>query len=181
VIEVGLPPAAQAPFGVNILDGRSYSANSPREVMLGYALAKSPNKTVGQTIVVDKKTYSIVGFDRTNVAFRKQHADVSFLERRREFGIYRSIGWNRWRVIRLVIFESLLVSLVGAAVGLLLGWVAINALQHLHQLRGVFVPTYRIGVFVRSLLFAVVVAFLGALYPALRAAFVAPLKAMRNE
>ena len=67
-------------------------------------------------------------------------------------------------------------SLVGAAVGLLLGWVAINVLQHLHQLRGIFVPHYHVGVFVRSLLFAVVVAFLGALYPALRAAFVAPLE-----
>jgi putative ABC transport system permease protein len=267
LIEVGLPPAAQAPFGVNILDGRSYSANSPREVMLGYTLAQSLNKTVGQTIVVDKKTYSIVGLYRTNVAFGNStlmfplstlqglnrvsgqvslgfvkvrpgasidgvrtridtgfpqlttirnasdygRADrnllllsaantggsilagliaitgvlntslLSFFERMREFGIYRAIGWNRWRVIRLVIFESVLVSLCGAAVGLLLGWVAINALQHLHQLRGIFVPTYRVSVFVRSLLFAVVVAFLGALYPALRAAFVAPLKAMRNE
>jgi hypothetical protein len=69
VIEVGLPPAAQAPFGVNILEGRSYSANSPREVMLGYTLAQSLNKTVGQTIALDKKTYGIVGLYRTNVAF----------------------------------------------------------------------------------------------------------------
>jgi putative ABC transport system permease protein len=267
LIEVGLRPAAQAPFGVSILEGRSYTANAAHEVMLGYALARSLNKTVGQTIVVDKKQYTLVGLYRTNIAFGNStmmfplstlqalnrvsgqvslgfvkvrpgtnidavrsridtalpqlttirnasdygRADrnlllltaantggsilagliavtgvlntslLSFFERMREFGIYRAIGWTRWRVIRLVIFESVLVSLCGAAVGLFLGWVAINALQHLHQLRGIFLPTYDIAVFVRSLLFALVVAFLGALYPALRAAFVAPLKAMRNE
>lgn len=106
---------------------------------------------------------------------------LSFFERIREFGIYRSIGWSRLRVIALVIGEAVLVSVVGAAVGVFLGWGAINVLQNLSQLRGVFTPTYDAAVFTRSLVFGLTVAFLGALYPALRAALVAPITAVRRE
>ncbi len=267
LIEVGLDPADQAPFGVDILEGVSYRADATDEVMLGYALARNINKQVGDDLVIDDHTYRVTGLYSTNVSFGNStvmfplaklqamnrlsgqvslgfvqvHADasiasvrraidrefvqlttiqtasdfgradrnltlisaantggsilagmiaitgvlntslLSFFERIREFGILRSIGWTRVRVVRLVIGEALIVSLGGAAIGMALGWAAINVLQHLHQLRGVFVPSYDAAVFVRALIFGLVVAFLGALYPALRAAFLAPLKAVRHE
>jgi putative ABC transport system permease protein len=106
---------------------------------------------------------------------------MSFFERFREFGILRSVGWSRLRVITLVLGEALAVSLAGAVLGVALGWVAVNVLQHLSQLRGIFQPDYQSIVFARALFFGVVVAFLGALYPALRAATVAPLTAVRRE
>ena len=106
---------------------------------------------------------------------------MSFFERIREFGIYRAIGWTRTRVISLVIGEAIVVSLVGALFGVALGWAAINLLQHFSTLRGILDPVYDVSVFVRSIEFGLIVAFLGALYPALRAAFVVPLKAMRRE
>ena len=77
--------------------------------------------------------------------------------------------------------ESLIVSLVGATIGVFLGWVAINLLQNLPELRGVFHPIYTASIFTRSLVFAIGVAFLGAIYPALRAAFLSPVEAMRRE
>jgi len=267
IIEVGLDPAAQAPFGVDILEGRSYTADAKDEVMLGYSLAKQLGKQVGDTIHLDKDDFTVVGLYRTNVSFGnstlmfplptlqgrnrvsgqvslgfvkvKPGSDIatvraridkdfpqlttiqnatdygradrnltlisaantggsilagliavtgvlntsllSFFERIREFGIYRSVGWTRLRVIALVLGEALLVSIVGAAVGVFLGWGAINVLQHLKQLRGIFDPVYDIDVFTRSLFFGTIVAFFGALYPALRAAFVAPIKAVRRE
>ena len=106
---------------------------------------------------------------------------LSFFERVREFGVLRSIGWSRKRVLSLVLGETLVVSIVGAAFGLLLGWLAINGLQELKQLKGVFEPVYDASVFGRALVFAFVVAILGALYPALRAAFLAPMEALRRE
>jgi putative ABC transport system permease protein len=106
---------------------------------------------------------------------------LSFFERTREFGVMRSIGWSRKRVLGMVMCESLLVSVVGAAFGVLLGWGAVNVLQNLGSLEGLFVPLYTASVFGRGLVFAVVVAFLGALYPALRAAFLSPLEALRRE
>ncbi len=267
VIEVGLAPVDQAPFGVHILDGVSYTGGATDQVMLGYAFAKNVGKQVGDTIVIDKHSYHVVGLYSTNVSFGNStvmfplstlqglnrlsgqvslgfvkvdsgasirqvrrsidnnfrqlttiqsasdygRADrnltlisaantggsilaamiaitgvlntslLSFFERMREFGIYRSIGWTRRRVVGLVLGEALIVSMFGAIVGIAMGWAAINVLQHLRQLRGIFVPTYDSAVFLRSLAFGVLVAFLGALYPALRAAFLAPLKAVRRE
>jgi putative ABC transport system permease protein len=54
---------------------------------------------------------------------------LSFFERIREFGVLRSIGWTRRRILSLVLGESLIVSLVGATIGVFLGWVAISLLQ----------------------------------------------------
>ncbi|MBK6439536.1 MAG: ABC transporter permease [Candidatus Microthrix sp.] len=65
---------------------------------------------------------------------------LSFFERIREFGVLRSIGWTRRRIVSLVLGESLIVSLVGATIGVFLGWVAINLLQNLPELRGCFPP-----------------------------------------
>ncbi|MBK5289410.1 MAG: ABC transporter permease [Acidimicrobiia bacterium] len=267
LIEVGLKPSDQEPFGVDILAGKSYAADSTSDVMLGYVLAKNIGKQVGDNLVIDGNTYHVTGLYSTNVSFGNStvmfplsklqgmnrlagqvslgfvqvdkgasikdvakridetfpqlttirsaadfgRADrnltlisaantggsilaamiaitgvlntslLSFFERIREFGIYRSIGWTRRRVIGLVIGEALVVSFAGAFIGILLGWVTINVLEQLRQLRGIFVPTYQSSIFIRSLAFGMIVAFFGALYPALRAAFVAPLKAVRRE
>lgn len=267
VVQVGLDPEAQGPFGVVLLRGRSYRVASDDEVMLGYALASSIHKDVGDHLVMDGHDYLVTGLYRTNVSFgngtmmfplrvlqgRYQVAGhvtlgfvklapgaskaqvrkaietrfpqlatvvtesdygkvdttlvlisaadtgggilaaviaisgvlntslLSFFERMREFGVLRSIGWSRRRLIVLVLGEAVVVSLVGMAVGVFLGWVAIGVLQDLSQLRGVFHPIYRASIFWRSLYFAFGVAILGALYPALRAALQSPLAAMRRE
>lgn len=267
VIEVGLTPADQQPFGVDILEGRSYAADATDQVMLGYTLAKQIGKGVGDDLVVDEHTYRVMGLYRTDISFGNStmmlplaylqglnrlsgqvtlgfvqvdkganvkqvraaiddsfpqlttiesaedfgRADrnltlisaantggsllagliaitgvlntslLSFFERIREFGIYRSIGWSRPRVISLVIGEAVVVSVVGAAIGVFLGWGAINVLENLPQLRGIFRPVYDAAIFWRSLGFGLVVAFVGALYPALRAALVAPITAVRRE
>lgn len=267
VIEVGLAPADLAPFGVDVLEGTTYADDATDQVMLGYSLARSIGKTVGDHVTVDGSTYTVVGLYSTNVSFGNStmmfplttlqalnrvpgqvslgfvqvepnasvskvraaiddayvqlttietatdygRADrnltliraantggsilagviavcgvlttslLSFFERIREYGIYRSIGWSRPRVISLVMGEALIVSVVGAAVGVALGVLAINVLQRLEQLRGILEPQYDAIVFGRSLLFGVVVAFIGALYPALRAALVAPITAVRRE
>ncbi|MBS1847582.1 MAG: ABC transporter permease [Actinobacteria bacterium] len=267
VIEVGLDPAAQEPFGVVILQGRSYKPDATNEVMLGYALAQSIHKTVGDTLVIGGKKRTVVGIYRTGVAFGDatimfplttlqaenqvpgyvtlgfvkvdkgvpvpvvkrriakkfvQYAPIasltdfgrtsntltlvdaantggtilaaviaisgvlnttllSFFERIREFGVMRSIGWSRFRVIVLVLGEALVVGIIGGAFGLLLGWAAVNVLQNLPSLRGFFVPQWSAAVFGRSLYFAIGVALLGALYPAVRAALISPLEALRRE
>jgi putative ABC transport system permease protein len=106
---------------------------------------------------------------------------LSFFERIREFGLLRAVGWSRRRLFRLVIGEALLVSLVGAAIGIGIGFGAVQGLTHLSQLRGVFRPTYDSVIFARALGFAFGMALLGALYPALRAATLTPLEALQHE
>ncbi len=106
---------------------------------------------------------------------------LSFYERLREFGLLRAVGWTRRRVFRLVLGEALIVSLIGAAVGIGIGLAAVQLLTHVHALVGVFRPTYHAWIFGRALLFAFGMALLGALYPAVRAARLTPLSALQHE
>ena len=106
---------------------------------------------------------------------------LSFYERIREFGLLRAAGWNRRRLFGLVLGEALLVSFVGAAVGVVVGFAAVLGLTRVPQLLGVFHPAYHSAIFARALVFAFAMAVLGALYPAVQAARLEPLVALQHE
>jgi putative ABC transport system permease protein len=106
---------------------------------------------------------------------------LSFFERLREFGVLRAVGWSRRRLVALVFGEALLVALVGAGIGIGVGIAAVSGLTHVGDLVGVFRPDYPSGIFVRALAFALGMAVLGALYPAVRATRLTPLSALRHE
>jgi putative ABC transport system permease protein len=106
---------------------------------------------------------------------------LSFYERLREFGVLRAVGWSRFRLLRLVIGEALLVSLIGAGAGIGVGIGAVEGLTRIPQLVGVFHPTFEAAIFGRALGFAFGMAVLGALYPAVRAARLTPLVALQHE
>jgi putative ABC transport system permease protein len=106
---------------------------------------------------------------------------LSFFERMREFGVLRAIGWTRGRVVRLVIGEAMLVSLLGAAAGVGLSFAVTTVLEHLPALRGILHTTFTPGVFGDALYIAAGIGFLAAIYPAARAARLEPLAALRRE
>jgi putative ABC transport system permease protein len=106
---------------------------------------------------------------------------LSLVERYREFGILRAIGWSRRRVVALVLGEAVTIGFFGAALGVGFAYVLVRILARLPQMQGVLHPNYTAGIFARALLVATAVAFLGALYPAGRAARLAPLEAIRRE
>lgn len=106
---------------------------------------------------------------------------MSVFERTREFGVLRAVGWTRARVLGLVMGEALLTSLAGAAVGVATGFVAIKLIQQVPEVVGVFQPDYPASIFGRALGIAVGMAFIGAFYPAVRAALLEPMEALRHE
>lgn len=106
---------------------------------------------------------------------------MSVFERTREFGVLRAVGWSRLRVLALVMGEAVLIALAGAAVGLAVGMVAIQLIRQAPELVGVFQPDYPGDVFGRALGIAIGMAFIGAFYPAMRAATLKPLEALRHE
>jgi putative ABC transport system permease protein len=106
---------------------------------------------------------------------------LSFYQRTREFGLLRAVGWARTRIVALVFGEALVVGVVGAAVGVGLSFLATAALRHVAELVGILHPVYTAGIFARALYVAIGVAVLGALYPAVRAASLEPLEALRRE
>lgn len=106
---------------------------------------------------------------------------LSLIERYREFGVLRAVGWSRRRLVALVFGEAALIALVGAALGVGLAFVAVIVLSGLPELSGILKATYEPWVFGRALVTATMVTALGALYPALRAAQLSPQAAMRRE
>lgn len=106
---------------------------------------------------------------------------MTFIERIREFGILSAVGWTRRRVMGMVLGESLLIGLIGAVLGVAGSFGATRAVQQLPGLQGVLHPDYAAGTFWRALETAFTMTLLGALYPAARAAWLAPLEALRRE
>lgn len=106
---------------------------------------------------------------------------LSLVERYREFGVIRALGWSRRRLVALVLGEAMLIAFVGAGVGVGLGLLTVWVLSNLPDLLGVLEPIYEPWIFGRALITAIAVTGLGVMYPALRAARLSPQEAMRRE
>jgi putative ABC transport system permease protein len=106
---------------------------------------------------------------------------LSLFERTREFGLLRAIGWARSRVVALVVSESLILALIGSAIGVGLSFAVAAGLESLPQLNGVLHSSFTAEAFWRGLVVGLGMAILGSLYPAIRAANLTPVKALSNE
>ena len=106
---------------------------------------------------------------------------MSVFERTREIGIMRAVGWSGRRILQMIVGESLVVCGVAAIVGVLLGFAASRAVMMVSSIRGFLEPQIGVPVLVRALGVALVVAFVGAAYPAFRAIHLTPMEALRHE
>jgi len=106
---------------------------------------------------------------------------MSVLERTREIGVLRALGWRRVRILRMIMTESLLLGIFGAIVGILvafgLGDLLIRApvMGDLLQLR------WEIDIFYSAIGLAISLGVLGGFYPAFRATRLQPVEALRYE
>lgn len=106
---------------------------------------------------------------------------MSVFERTREIGILRAVGWRRVRVLQLIVGESLMLGVLAAFAGTLLGWGVARSVTLLPQVRGLISPVYAPDLFVQALVIALGVGLIGGLYPAYRASKISPQEALRYE
>ncbi len=106
---------------------------------------------------------------------------LSFIERIREFGLLRSVGWTRRRLLLLVIGEALGISILGAAAGVALSFALTFGLSNFSSLQGILKPEFNAGTFWTALYSAIGIGLIAALYPSARAAMLRPGAALRKE
>jgi len=101
---------------------------------------------------------------------------VSVLERRSEIGLRRALGATRAHITAQFLAEALLLSIGGGVMGVLTGVVATTAYATA-QRWSVLIPPLSIW---PALLAAISIGGVAGLYPALRAARLAPTQALRS-
>ncbi|MBX3016240.1 MAG: ABC transporter permease [Caldilineaceae bacterium] len=106
---------------------------------------------------------------------------MSVMERTREIGTLRAVGWSRWRVVQLILGEAIGLSVIGGVIGSILGaglaWLAGQAPGVGAFLEGSFTP----AIFIQGMTTALVLGIVGGIYPAWTAANLQPVEALRYE
>jgi putative ABC transport system permease protein len=106
---------------------------------------------------------------------------MSVLERVREIGILRAVGWRTRRIAAMIVSEALAIGLLSLGLGLLLGWAGAELFTSRGSLSSLVQPDFTAGVFAWGLAFSLGVGLIGAIYPAWRAARLTPIEALRRE
>jgi putative ABC transport system permease protein len=119
---------------------------------------------------------------------------VSLMERTREIGILKALGMKGRTVLLVFLCESVIIGLIGAVIGIALGWSLANVVAMIFRGGGLFMgnqaaatggmtitPVLTPTVTMLALAFGVGVSVIFALYPAWRASKLKPVDALRYE
>ncbi|MEM4913841.1 MAG: ABC transporter permease [Desulfurococcaceae archaeon] len=135
-----------------------------------------------------------VTFAATTSAFAVAVAGVaasmitSVMERTREIGVLKAIGFNDKQVLLLILFEGVIMSLIGYAIGVALGVTgsiviaesgASLRIGEIWEIRAG--PKFTAELFARSAAMTLSVGILGALFPAYKAMKIPPAVALKYE
>ena len=94
----------------------------------------------------------------------------------------RSIGAQRKEVMSMILYEALILGVVGSLIGgfmSLLGGYAISSVM-LQSTKYLFVPSSMIHI-IYGMTFGIVISLICGIYPAWRAANLSPIDALRHE
>jgi len=106
---------------------------------------------------------------------------MSVLERTREIGVLRALGWRRRQVLSIILRESLILGALGGGLGMLLGVGLTQLLDLAEGIVGEFEPVFTSQLFVQAGIVALLAGLAGGLYPAWRATRLRPVEALRYE
>jgi putative ABC transport system permease protein len=105
---------------------------------------------------------------------------MTVFERTQEICILLALGWKRWRIIRMVLWESAMLGLLGGVAGVLIGAVGVRFLGMTPAIRGLLEPDLSIGLLAISVGLAVAVGVVSGLYPAWRSSRLLPSRALQG-
>lgn len=113
---------------------------------------------------------------------------MSILERYSEIGIMKAVGASDRDIRRIFFFESSIIGFLGGVFGLALGWVVSGIINRVvnYFLARQGVPfihyfSFPVWLCLGAVVFAVAVSLAAGIYPAMRAARVDPVRALRHD
>lgn len=106
---------------------------------------------------------------------------MSVAERTREIGIKRAIGGSRLRIVRELVTESALIGLVGGLIGLVLGAIVVYFANEAGRNSGTVLFELTLGTSITSIAFSTILGAIAGFLPALHAARLDPVTALRYE
>ena len=106
---------------------------------------------------------------------------MSIAERTREIGIKRAIGGSRTRIVREFVIEAALIGFIGGAVGLILGAIVVTVVNEAGRSSGTVLFDLTTGTAITALAFSTILGAIAGFVPALHAARLDPVTALRYE
>ena len=110
---------------------------------------------------------------------------TSVMERTREIGLLKALGFKDSSIMALFLSEALLIGMIGATVGLLLGMglgtVLLSGPLGGGMMFGAITPVYLFGDLVFVWVFSIAISIIAGVYPAWRASRLDPVVALRKE
>jgi len=119
---------------------------------------------------------------------------MAIIERTKELGMLMAIGMNRRRVFKMIMLETVFLTFVGAAVGMLSGWVIIEILGKTgihfaswgegYEAIGFAARVYPVVTpefFAFTTIMVIATAIISSMWPARKALKLIPVEALRTE
>jgi len=106
---------------------------------------------------------------------------MSVMERTREIGVFRAVGWSKMRVMWLILGESIAVSIIGGVIGVGLGWLLLYLLSGQTVLLGGGTSSINADLLIQAFSIVILLGLVGGLYPAWRASRMQPVEALQYE
>ncbi|MBR9677995.1 MAG: ABC transporter permease [Nanoarchaeota archaeon] len=102
---------------------------------------------------------------------------MSVIERTKEIGVLKSVGWYSSDVLKLILFESIMISVIGLIVGVGIGsFVALYIFPTFMNMPALI----NLELLLLATGFSIGLGLLGGIYPAYKAANMSPLEAFRG-
>lgn len=110
---------------------------------------------------------------------------MAVFERMQQIGMMRAIGASRFDIFRIIITETLLMTLAGGISGIVLSVVGSQFLENLVRLFMPYVPSGKMimfepGLALVCIVFSVVIGIVSGLYPAWKASKIHPIEAIKG-